>query len=479
MIDRQLDQRIKAWIEEHQEELLGQWMDLIRIPSVRGERAPGAPFGVNSLKAMNVASSYFEKAGFNVWAEEENHYALAEWGTGKKTIGLFGHCDVVPVDNGWKYTQPFEPVIIDGYLIGRGSSDDKAGVMASLAAMRIINELNLPFKSRLQAYIGPGEESGMEDMVLFVKKEEMPALSLVPDSSFPCCLGERSILRGLMECKTPLNDILDFYGGKTVNVVLNEVTVVLRAAEGLAEELKALAGGKEEYALSLEQDKIVLKAFGTARHAGYPEGSVNATKLAAELLAQSRCLNSQDRACMEQLAFWLNDYYGINIGIAHEDPDFGKLSSANGIVKMQEGRISFTLDIRFGVSRDHLQTEAELAQFFEAAGWSFTCLNNRKGFIADKNSPIPETFTNIYHELTGSKAMPYYMSGGTYSRHLKNAFTVGTSAYIAEPKALCPPMPAGHGGAHQRDEAISIEGHFEAVRILVHYLLACDRYLND
>jgi hypothetical protein len=186
-----------------------------------------------------------------------------------------------------------------------------------------------------------------------------------------------------------------------------------------AEELKALAGGKEEYALSLEQDKIVLKAFGTARHAGYPEGSVNATKLAAELLAQSHCINGEDRACMEQLAFWLNDYHGINIGIAHEDPDFGKLSSANGIVKMQNGRISFTLDIRFGVSQDHLQTEAELAQFFEAAGWSFTCLNNRKDFIADKNSPIPETFTNIYHELTGSETIPYYMFGGIYSHILK------------------------------------------------------------
>ena len=39
-------------------------------------------------------------------------------------------------------------------------------------------------------------------------------------------------------------------------------------------------------------------------------------------------------------------------------------------------------------------------------------------------------------------------------------------------------LPTGHGGAHQRDEAIDIESFFLGVRILAHYVLACDAHLN-
>ncbi|MBQ8893075.1 MAG: Sapep family Mn(2+)-dependent dipeptidase [Clostridia bacterium] len=479
MIDHQLDQKIKEWINAHREELLAQWMELIRIPSVRGESAPGAPFGLPSKKAMDTAAGFYEQAGFSVRTEEENYYALADWGSGAKTIGLFGHCDVVAAGEGWRYTDPFEPVIIDGYLIGRGCKDDKSGVMASLTAMRILKELQIPFNSRIRAYIGPAEESRMPDMVRFVEKEEMPDLSLVPDSSFPCSLGEKTILRFTAEQTTPFRDILDFTGGKAMNVVLDQVTVTLRKIKGLAEELQARIAGKTEYALTVADDTVILKATGIPKHAGHPEGSVNAAALAAMILKECQSLCEEDRSCMAQLAHWLGDYWGNSFGIAFDDPDFGKLTAANGIVRTENGCCSFTTDIRFGTSLDHLETEAALTRLMEESGWRITYMHNRKGFKADPESPIPGTFTAIYKELTGADAKPYYMSGGTYARHLKNAFTVGSSAYDPNSKAICPEMPAGHGGAHQKDEFISIDGHFQGVRVLVHYLLACDRFLNE
>ena len=39
-------------------------------------------------------------------------------------------------------------------------------------------------------------------------------------------------------------------------------------------------------------------------------------------------------------------------------------------------------------------------------------------------------------------------------------------------------MPKGHGGAHAPDEKIWIPGFFEAMRLLVQYVLATDEYLN-
>ena len=40
-------------------------------------------------------------------------------------------------------------------------------------------------------------------------------------------------------------------------------------------------------------------------------------------------------------------------------------------------------------------------------------------------------------------------------------------------------MPEGHGGAHQCDEMIDIDAFFTALKIIVNYILACDREISD
>lgn len=52
MICQEYDQKIQEWIRENRERMVSMWLDLIPIPSVKGEPAPGAPFGIPCAQAL-------------------------------------------------------------------------------------------------------------------------------------------------------------------------------------------------------------------------------------------------------------------------------------------------------------------------------------------------------------------------------------------------------------------------------------------
>ena len=233
MMNQELDQRITAWLKEHREALIEQWMELCRIPSVRGAAEPGAPFGKGSADALAASAKLFEAYGFETRLETESGYAISSYGEGEKTIGIFAHSDVVPVGDDWTVTQPFEPLLKDGILYGRGSGDNKSGIIEALCALSIIRDLKLPFQSRLWAVVGSAEESGMEDMYAFAEKEPMPDLSISPDAAFPCAVGEKGIYRAWVKSGEKLTAVQYFFGGEEMNVVLGKATVLLQNTPAL------------------------------------------------------------------------------------------------------------------------------------------------------------------------------------------------------------------------------------------------------
>lgn len=90
---------------------------------------------------------------------------------GRPTVLLYAHHDVQPVgDERLWDTPPFELTERDGRLYGRGSSDDKGGVVAHLAAVRAVRDvLGDDFGLGLAVFIEGEEEAGSRSFAQFLQ----------------------------------------------------------------------------------------------------------------------------------------------------------------------------------------------------------------------------------------------------------------------------------------------------------------------
>ncbi|SQH76874.1 N-succinyl-diaminopimelate deacylase [Shewanella benthica] len=125
--------------------------DLISRPSV-------TPLdeGCQQLMADRLA-----KVGFDIepMVFEDTTNMWARRGTEKPLFCFAGHTDVVPVGdlNRW-HTPPFDPVVIDGYLHGRGAADMKGSLAAMLVATERFVEKNPDHKGSIAFLITSDEE---------------------------------------------------------------------------------------------------------------------------------------------------------------------------------------------------------------------------------------------------------------------------------------------------------------------------------
>ena len=89
-------------------------------------------------------------------------------GHGDDTVLLYGHLDKQPEFTGWEDDlSPWEPVIRDGKLYGRGGADDGYAVFSSLAAIKALQDQDIPH-ARCVILIEACEESGSFDLPCYI-----------------------------------------------------------------------------------------------------------------------------------------------------------------------------------------------------------------------------------------------------------------------------------------------------------------------
>jgi succinyl-diaminopimelate desuccinylase len=112
--------------------------ELIRCPSV----TPA------SGEVFDILASQLERLGFTIhrWTMGEppdgpTENMVAIRGEGSPHLGFAGHLDVVPAGENWS-CDPFEALVEDGVLSGRGANDMKSAIAAFVAAVGEVEQTN-------------------------------------------------------------------------------------------------------------------------------------------------------------------------------------------------------------------------------------------------------------------------------------------------------------------------------------------------
>lgn len=454
---------IRAWAHTHEPEMVEDVMRLVRIPSVSQNcNAPESPYGEACAHALDEGLSMCRKYGLET-KDIGRQCGIALWkGQTDKTIGIFGHLDVVPAGSGWD-TPPYKPVVSRGYILGRGASDNKGPTVAALYAMRCLREQGVQLKHGIQLYLGCNEEAGMSDIHYFTSHEPQPVFCLVPDVSFPVCCGEKGTLTADLVCNISGSNLIEFSGGIASNSVPDAAHAVLSGFS--SDTVQVLAEDCNGIICRQEGPHLRIDASGIAGHAAFPEGTESAIQKLAAFLSYNHLATGPAASAISFLADAFSDAYGKGLDIDFSDDISGKTTHIGGMVHLENNHLVQNINVRYAIQANPEKLIAQLHARCEAAGFAIEHLHNDPPYYTSPSHPAVPFLLRAYQDVYGGPAEPYVMGGGTYARKLKNAVGFGPGM---------PALSSPFGGGHQPNEGMCIELLTNMVEIYANTLLAID-----
>ncbi len=234
---------ISNYIEENKERFLEELFGLLRIPSISSVRShkPDMYKAAEYWKELLLKSGagkaeIFETAGNPVtYGEKIINPALP-------TVLVYSHMDVMPVDPIEKWnTNPFEPVVSDGKIWGRGADDDKGqGMMHAKAFELMVKTNTLPCNVKFM--IEGEEEIGSPNLGKWCEenKEMLKAdVILVSDTSMIAAdipsitTGLRGLAYWQVEVTGPNRDL---HSGLFGGTVANPINVLCSMIDKMVDE---------------------------------------------------------------------------------------------------------------------------------------------------------------------------------------------------------------------------------------------------
>jgi len=183
----------RDWVAAHRGDILREYLDLLAIPNVASNRADirrNADHIVAMMQRRGLAPRLLESED-----GQAPPLIYGEWRVpgARRTLILYAHYDgqpVTPAD--WRVTQPFAPVLFPGVpqpgtspvplpegaqgvtddwrIYARSASDDKAGVMAILAAVDALRAEGARPAFNLKIVLEGEEEAGSPNLAALLRR---------------------------------------------------------------------------------------------------------------------------------------------------------------------------------------------------------------------------------------------------------------------------------------------------------------------
>ncbi|MBD9458692.1 dipeptidase [Pseudomonas sp. PDM05] len=318
-------------------------------------------------------------------------YEISLEGASDEVVGIHAHADVVPVTpENWVLKDgtkldPFKVTLIGDRMYGRGTEDDKNGIVVAMYAMKVIKEEKLPLARTFKLLVDTTEETSGDAIPYYFEKNPTPQYNLALDGGYPVVIAEKGY--GTVMATFPRRkgegkgaEIIAMTGGMATNQIPSASVATFvsdKPAELAASLQKAGAayakanGGDFEVAAKAVGKEVKLTVTGVSAHSSEPESGINPVARMLELIHSidgkiALKHNHITDAARYASDNWGLDYLGGKLGVGFSDEFMGPLTTSLTFVGQDDNAFKLAVNLRVPKGKSPEKLKAEIADKLSA-----------------------------------------------------------------------------------------------------------------
>jgi predicted dipeptidase len=376
--------------------------ELVEIPTFNVDGVPQYQ-NPEFLKIADKIQALAKAFNLNFRNIDNRVYEISLEGSGDEVVGIHAHADVVPVTpENWVLKDgtkldPFKVTLIGDRMYGRGTEDDKNGIVVAMYAMKVIKEEKLPLARQFKLLVDTTEETSGDAIPYYFEHNPTPQYNLALDGGYPVVIAEKGY--GTVMATFPRRkgegsgaEIVAMTGGMATNQIpsASVATFVTDQPAELAASLQKAGaeyakrnGGDFEVAAKVEGKDVKLTVTGVSAHSSEPESGVNPVARMLELIHSvdgkiALKHNHITDAARYASDNWGLDYLGGKLGVGFADEFMGPLTTSLTFVGQDDKAFKLAVNLRVPKGKSPETLKKEIADKLSA--W-------------DKNSKVAVDFT--------------------------------------------------------------------------------------
>ncbi|WP_223416095.1 MULTISPECIES: dipeptidase [unclassified Pseudomonas] len=366
--------------------------ELVAIPTFRvdGVAQHDNPEFIKIADKIKSLAQAFNLTFRNV---DNRVYEISLEGSGNEVVGIHAHADVVPVTpENWVLKDgtrldPFKVTLIGDRMYGRGTEDDKNGIVVALYAMKVIKEEKLPLARNFKLLVDTTEETSGDAIPYYFEHNPTPNYNLALDGGYPVVIAEKGY--GTVMANFPKRkadgkgaEIVSMTGGlatnqipsASVSTLLSDKPAELAASlQKAGTEYAKRNGGDFEVTAKVVGKDVTLTVTGVSAHSSEPESGINPV---ARMLVFINSLDGKvalkhnhiTDAARYSADNWGLDYLGGKLAVGFSDAFMGPLTTSLTFVGMDENTFKLAVNLRVPKGKSPEVLKREIADKLDA--WS-------------------------------------------------------------------------------------------------------------